>query len=119
MAQRHSAEDDIAFAASLEPFFRDPRYIRIDGRPLLMVYRPRLLPDPAATVRRWRAHFEEAGLGNPYIVMPRVSGTDDPREYGMDAAAGFPPHGNAGKARSGLRGHRGALRAHGAGGAGR
>ena len=94
MAQRHSAEDDIAFAASLEPLFRDPRYIRIDGRPLLKLYRPRLLPDAAATVRRWRAHFVAAGLGDPYIVMPRVSGTDDPREYGMDAAAGFPPHGN-------------------------
>ena len=94
MAQKHSAEDDIAFAISLEPLFRDPRYIRIDGRPLLMLYRPRLLPDPAATVRRWRAHFQAAGLGNPYIVMPRISGTDDPREYGMDAAAGFPPHGN-------------------------
>ena len=94
MAQQHSAEDDIAFASSLEPLFRDPRYIRIGGRPLLMLYRPRRLPDPAATVRRWRAHFEAAGVGNPYIVMPRVSGTDDPREYGMDAAAGFPPHGN-------------------------
>lgn len=94
MAQQHSAEDDIAFATSLEPLFRDKRYIRIDGRPLLMLYKPRLLPDPAATVRRWRAHFEAAGLGNPYIVMPRLTGTDDPREYGMDAAAGFPPHGS-------------------------
>jgi len=92
MAQHHSAEDDIAFAASLEPMLRDPRYIRINGRPLLMLYRPGLLPDAAATVRRWRAHFQAAGLGDPYVVMPLASGTDDPRKHGMDAAAGFPPH---------------------------
>lgn len=92
MAQRHTAEDDIAFAASLEPMLRDPRYIRINGRPLLMLYRPGLLPDAAATVRRWRAHFQAAGLCDPYLVMPLAGGTDDPRQHGMDAAAGFPPH---------------------------
>jgi lipopolysaccharide biosynthesis protein len=91
IAQQHSPEDDIAFAKSLEPLFRDPRYIKIDGRPLMMVYRPDILPDATSTVKRWRAHFVEAGLGNPYIVMAQTT-DDDPRHYGMDAAAGFPPH---------------------------
>lgn len=95
MAQQHSPEDDIAFAVSLEPLFRDPRYIRIDGRPLLMLYRPSLLPDAAATVRRWRSHFVRAGSGDPYIVMAQSFDEVDPTKYGMDAAAGFPPH-NAG-----------------------
>ena len=92
MRQTYSPEDDIAFAGSLEPLFRDPRYIRINGRPLLMLYRPSLLPDAKATVRRWRAHFESVGLGNPYVVMAQGFGDDDPSPYGMDAAAGFPPH---------------------------
>jgi lipopolysaccharide biosynthesis protein len=89
--QAHSAEDDLNFARSLEPFFRDTRYIRVDGRPLLMLYRPSLLPDVTATVRRWRHHFTEAGLGDPYIVMPQIYGDGDPRRFGMDAAVGFPP----------------------------
>jgi lipopolysaccharide biosynthesis protein len=92
IGQAHSPADDIAFAASLEPLFRDPRYIRVNGRALLMLYRPRLLPDAAATVRRWREHFHAAGLGNPYVVMAQGFGDDDPRPYGLDAAAGFPPH---------------------------
>jgi hypothetical protein len=91
MAQNHSAEDDLAFARSLEPLFGDPRYIRIAGRPLLMLYRPSLLPDAAATVERWREHFARRGE-SPYIVMPQVFHEHDPRPYGMDAAAGFPPH---------------------------
>jgi lipopolysaccharide biosynthesis protein len=92
IGQAHSSADDIAFAVSLEPLFRDPRYIRINGRPLLMVYRPKILPNARETVGRWRAHFQAIGLGDPYIVMAQVYGDADPRSYGMDAAAGFPPH---------------------------
>ncbi|ATQ69562.1 MULTISPECIES: glycosyltransferase WbsX family protein [Methylosinus] len=90
-AQRYSPESDAAFARSLEPLFRDPRYIRIDGRPLMLVYRPGLLPDASETVARWREHFAAIGE-NPYIVMAQMDDGDDPRLYGMDAAAGFPPH---------------------------
>jgi lipopolysaccharide biosynthesis protein len=90
--QRHSAEDDIAFAAAIEPAFADPRHIRIDGRPLIMLYRPGLLPDAAATVARWRDYFSRRGFGDPYVVMPQAFGDTDPLVYGMDAAAGFPPH---------------------------
>ncbi len=92
ISQAHSAADDIAFAVSLEPLFRDPRYIRINGRPLLMVYRPKILPNARETVGLWRTHFRAVGLGDPYIVMAQVYGDVDPRPYGMDAAAGFPPH---------------------------
>jgi len=90
MAQQHSPEDDLAFARSLEPLFDDPRYIRIGGRPLLMLYRPGLLPDAAATVQRWRDHFAARG-DDPYIVMAQVFEDYDPRPYGMDGAAGFAP----------------------------
>lgn len=92
IAQSHSPEDDIMFARSLEPMFQDPRYIRIEGRPLLVVYRPALLPDPLATARRWRQHFARAGLGNPYLTMAQTWGDEDPRPYGFDAAVEFPPH---------------------------
>ncbi len=61
IGQAHSSADDIAFAVSLEPLFRDPRYIRINGRPLLMVYRPKILPNARETVGRWRAIFGPLG----------------------------------------------------------
>ena len=86
LAQKHSPQDDVTFARALERMIRDPRYIRIDGRPLLVVYRPGLLPDPLATARRWRHHFARAGLGNPYLVMAQSFGDEDPRPFGFDAA---------------------------------
>jgi lipopolysaccharide biosynthesis protein len=90
-SQRYSPESDTALATSLEPLFRDPRYIRIDGRPLVLIYRPALLPNASETVARWREHFAAIGE-NPYVVMAQMDDADDPRPYGLDAAAGFPPH---------------------------
>ncbi len=91
IAQRYSAEDDLAFARSLEPLLRDPRYIRIDGRPLIMLYKPADLPDVKATLQRWRDHFVRAGLGDPYLLMPEEFEGNNPGKYGFDGAAGYPP----------------------------
>ena len=91
IGQRHSPEDDLAFARSLEPLFDDARYIRIGNRPLLMIYRPALLPDARATVERWREHFSRRGE-DIFVAMCQSFSDSDPSPYGMDAAVGFPPH---------------------------
>lgn len=92
LGQAYSPEDDCEFARSLIPIVRDRRYIRIDGRPLIMIYRPGALPNPVATMRRWRTEFARAGEVDPYIVMAQAFDDRDPRLYGVDAAAEFPPH---------------------------
>lgn len=61
-------EDDRAHFAALLPAFTDPRYLRVDGRPLLYIFRPESLPDPAAFVRRWRGMANAAGLSGLYLV---------------------------------------------------
>ena len=68
IAQQHSPEDDLAFIRDIEPALRDGRYIRIDGRPVLIVYRPALLPDARATANRWRRYCRDAGIGDPFLV---------------------------------------------------
>lgn len=91
IAQDYSPQDDKAFIAELEPLLRDPRYIRVDGRPLIILYRPSLLPDAAATLERWRQHCRDAGIGEIFLCMVQFDKLD-PREYGFDAAVEFPPH---------------------------
>ena len=54
IAQQHSPEDDIRFWKDASRYFGDPRYIRIDGRPLFLVYHAALFPDMSATLWRWR-----------------------------------------------------------------
>ncbi|HEY9101379.1 glycoside hydrolase family 99-like domain-containing protein [Chitinimonas sp.] len=93
MAQQHSPEDDVAMMEDVARYFADSRYIRIDGRPMLLVYRVDILPDPAGMVRRWRETCERLGLGNPYLCAVQSFGITDPTVYGFDAAVEFPPHG--------------------------
>ena len=92
MTQAHSPEDDLAFIKSMEPAFRDRRYIRINGRPLLIIYRPSLLPEPRETAQRWRDYCAKNNLGGLYLVAVQAFGTEDPRPLGFDAAVEFPPH---------------------------
>ncbi len=90
--QDHSDVTDAAFIRDIEPILRHRSYIRIDGRPVLIVYRVRLFSDPLATVRRWRAFCRDRGLGDPYLIAAEVFENIDPRAIGFDAAIEFPPN---------------------------
>ncbi|HVU71887.1 MAG TPA: glycoside hydrolase family 99-like domain-containing protein [Mycobacteriales bacterium] len=93
MQQRYDAADDIAHIRSLLPAFADPRYVRVDGKPLFLVYRLGELPEPARTAERWRAEVQKAGLGDLFLVRveSQPGETGDPVPLGFDAACGFSP----------------------------
>ena len=92
IAQDHSPEDDLAFIEHVAAYMRDPRYIRVDGKPLLLVYRPNLLPEPGETSDRWREWCRRNGIGEIYLAYTQSFEANDPREYGFDAAIEFPPN---------------------------
>jgi lipopolysaccharide biosynthesis protein len=92
MAQRHSPDDDLAFIEDIAPALRDPRYIRIGGRPLLIVYRPSLLPDARQTAELWRSYCRRAGLGEPFLISTHAFDQRNPRDLGFDAATEFAPN---------------------------
>ena len=89
IAQQHSPQDDIALVDSMMVAFRDPRYIRIDDKPVLVVYRATLLPDAAATVVRWRQRAVQHGLAGLYLIAAKAFDVKDPRRLGFDAAVQF------------------------------
>lgn len=95
LSQEYSVEDDIAHIRSLLPAFRDPRYYRIGGKPVFIVYRASMLPDPRRTLDTWRSEAARAGVGALHLV--RVDGhgidtVDDPIAQGFDAAVGWIPN---------------------------
>lgn len=98
MHQTFSAEDDLEFIAFLKPYMMDPRYIRVAGKPMLLVYRISKFSDPRATADRWRNWCRENGVGEIHLVAV-CHGEVYPRmplnEVGFDAYAAFPPHGFA------------------------
>ena len=97
MGQAHSPEDDLAVITDLARYFRSPSYIRIDGRPLLLVYRVSLFPDFRSTVEIWRRYCRQNGIGEIYVAMveafDQVDSGSLPDKFGCDAGVEFPPHG--------------------------
>jgi O-antigen biosynthesis protein len=92
ISQKHSPEDDIAFIEYLGKYLRDRRYVRVAGRPLVLVYRPCLLPDARATAARWRDWCRANGIGEIFLAYTQSFSAVDPGEYGFDAAIEFPPN---------------------------
>ena len=90
--QIHSPEDDIAFIRDIEHFLRDERYIRVEGKPLLSVYRPTLFPNMKETIDRWQSYCLDRGIGELFIVMVQSFEINDPRIFGFNGAIEFPPH---------------------------
>ncbi|HEX8013175.1 MAG TPA: glycoside hydrolase family 99-like domain-containing protein [Casimicrobiaceae bacterium] len=92
IAQKPSPADDERFIRDLLPHLSDRRYIRVDGRPLILIYRVGVLPNPRATADIWREVCRREGIGEVYLCAAKTYDTADPALYGFDALVEFPPH---------------------------
>jgi lipopolysaccharide biosynthesis protein len=93
ISQDHNDDDDRAFLQSVIPCFRDPRYIRIGGKPLLLVYQTRLFRDAGRTAEIWRDEARRNNIGEIYLCRcESYFDFTDPAAVGFDASYEFPPH---------------------------
>ncbi|MEA2551944.1 MAG: hypothetical protein QOJ65_120, partial [Fimbriimonadaceae bacterium] len=92
VAQVHTPDSDVQFVKDIGKYLKHPNYIRIEGKPVVMVYKCQLLPDAAQTVKRWRDYARESGIGELYLIAAQTMGFEDPTPFGFDAAMQFPPH---------------------------
>jgi len=76
--------DHRAHFAALLPAFRDPRHIRVDGKPLFIIYKPTGFEDTAGTVQLWRAMAEEAGLAGLHLLGYSTRVGEDMAPFGYD-----------------------------------
>ncbi|BCJ92305.1 hypothetical protein IZ6_30400 [Terrihabitans soli] len=93
MQQRYSPDDDIAFIRHADRYFRDARYLKIGGRPVLTIYRADQFPDIKATVMRWRSEMEKLGYPGIYLIATNAFDFVGYESAGFDALSEFPPHG--------------------------
>ena len=94
VAQAYSEEDDLNHIRWLCAAFADPRYIRVEGKPLFLVYRSSNLPNPKKTTDTWREEASRLGIGDLHLCLVE-SNFDDPlvvpARHGFDAAVEFQP----------------------------
>jgi glycosyltransferase involved in cell wall biosynthesis len=85
-----SAAEALVFLRTLLPLFADPHYLRVHGRPILIVAVPELLEDLASVVATYRDDCARSDAGDPYLVG--VSGVRS-TPVGFDATIELPPLG--------------------------
>ncbi|WP_218079991.1 glycoside hydrolase family 99-like domain-containing protein [Anthocerotibacter panamensis] len=94
LEQKYSDEDDKNHICQLAEAFSDKRYIRVNGKPLFLIYRTAKLPNPQRTLSLWREEAQKLGIGELFIGRVESNFTEertDPTEFGFDAAIEFQP----------------------------
>ena len=93
MEQDYDADDDKRHITWLIEAFRDPRYIRHEGKPIFLVYGASKLPNPIETTSLWREEVRKADLGELFLcrVESFAEESSDPIALGFDCAVEFQP----------------------------
>lgn len=90
MEQSYPAGDAERHYALLREFFMDARYLRVHGKPVFYVYKPRLIPAESGYLATLRRLAKEDGFPDLHIVgtwSPNPSGSfQSAAEVGLDAA---------------------------------
>jgi lipopolysaccharide biosynthesis protein len=92
LKQNYSEEDDRKHIQYLLPFFKDKRYIRIDGKPVFLLYRTELHPNIESAIGIWKDEARKAGLEGLYLIrVENFLRNVDPVDHGCDASMEFAP----------------------------
>jgi lipopolysaccharide biosynthesis protein len=94
IGQNYNSEDDLNHIKFLINAFKDERYIKIDGKPLFIVYRISQLPNPLATTNLWREEAIKHGFDGLYLCGMEGNhphSYNQISEVGLDAAIQFQP----------------------------
>jgi GT2 family glycosyltransferase/ADP-heptose:LPS heptosyltransferase/2-polyprenyl-3-methyl-5-hydroxy-6-metoxy-1,4-benzoquinol methylase/Tfp pilus assembly protein PilF len=77
----------------LLPFFKDPRYFKIDGKPVFLIYRPSEIPNLKEMIEIWRRLAKKSGIGDLFLIAIRASAgiVDNWKTTGFDGEVIFQP----------------------------
>ena len=90
--QEFTKEDLSNFIIDIEKYIKDDRYIKINGRPIIIIYRPLLIPEVQEVISSWNEQLKQLGIEKPYWVAVQAFEMENPKEVGFDIAIEFPPH---------------------------
>jgi len=94
LKQQYSLEDDKQHIHYLaQKYFSQQNYIKVDGKPVFIIYRPALFPDIKQTTDLWRSEIKKFGFKDLYLIhMETDFYRINPDAIGFDAGVDFHPH---------------------------
>jgi len=79
-------DDHQAHFDTLLPAFKDRRYIKVDGKPLFVIYHPMRIPGVNEVTDFWRNIAVKSGLNGLHLVGITDKSNWIPQQYGFDAS---------------------------------
>jgi lipopolysaccharide biosynthesis protein len=94
--QKYSDTDNNNHIDWLIKSFYDNRYIKINGKPLLLIYRPDKIPEPHRTIDLWKKSVQSAGFDDLYLCAVKNGFMNIEEQsiinQGYDAIVDFQPN---------------------------
>ena len=93
--QDYTEEDDINFIKDLKKYIDDERYIKVDNKPVIIVYNPKAIPDCKKTFAAWRKTAKDTGVGDILIWICQTHDINAKKLNiinDVDGEIEFPPH---------------------------
>lgn len=98
--QKYREDDVLNYVRDIKKYILDDRYIRINGKPVFMVYDPLALPDAVKFFKELRFYAKEEGIGDILIWICKEA-THDAKENELkefvDKMVEFPPRSTSSK----------------------
>lgn len=92
LSQEYNIEDDRKHIQHLITYFKDNRYIKVNGKPVFIIYRPKFIPNIEKTIEIWRNEVISAGFPDLYIGFSQnYEHQYEPTTKGFDFAFEFQP----------------------------
>jgi lipopolysaccharide biosynthesis protein/SAM-dependent methyltransferase len=95
IGQNYTENDPYKFIEDIQKYISDKRYIRVEGKPVILVYRPEHIRNIREVFNKWRTHSAEIGIGKIQILICNTWGHTAYSlhiEDIIDGAVEFPPH---------------------------
>jgi lipopolysaccharide biosynthesis protein len=91
--QHYSIDDDLRHINWLLHAFHDQRYIKINGHPVLLIYKASALPCAVSTTNLWRDEARRSGFPDLFLINVESAPSEHkgPDHFGCDAAVEFQP----------------------------
>jgi hypothetical protein len=92
ISQKHSVDDHQKVTEDWFRYFQDERYIKIQGKPVIVIYRPSIIDEFEHLVKILRKSATENGFPGIHIVSTNSFYFTNEDLYDIDAIVEFPPH---------------------------
>lgn len=92
IAQNYETDFANQIMKDIEKYLMDERYIRVNGKPLFVIYNANQIPKLSEVLETWRTYCRQSGIGEIYIAAVDFALTEDSKSAGFDTFIEFPPH---------------------------